>query len=109
MNRVYLEGLPTIIITSKLLLLRNITTESSKCIRKCEGLFVSSYVKKDHELSNDLFKNLAEEYQTYKGYFPFDGFEGIENYKSNLRKIREGFILKIRDLSNSMKICWIQL
>ena len=83
---------------SNLLSFRNITTESSNCLRKCEGLFVSSYVKKDLELSNDLFKNLAEEYQTYKGYFPFDGFEGIENYKSNLRKIREGFILKKRDL-----------
>ena len=90
---------PPLKITSNLLSFRNITTESSKCLRKCEGLFVSSYVKKDLELSNDLFKNLAEEYQTYKGYFPFDGFEGIENYKSNLRKIREVFIFQMCDLS----------
>ena len=31
---------------------------------------------------------LAQDYQSYKGYYSLDDYPTIQNYKSNLRKIR---------------------
>ena len=70
---------------------RNITIDQSQCYPKCEGLLVSSFLKKDFARTEEM-ENLAKAYQEYKGYFTFYE-DAIKNYESKLRMIR------IRDIN----------
>ena len=73
---------------------RNITIDQSQCYPKCEGLLVSSFLKNDFTITDNL-KMLAKVYQEYKGYFLFSETGNTKNYESNLRMIR------IRDINRT--------
>ena len=49
-------------------------------------MLVSSFVKTEVNKSQELLVKLSEDYQSYKGYYPF--YNKIFNSKSKLRMIR---------------------
>ena len=46
--------------------------ELSDCFKNCEGLLITSYIKKENEpVMDEIAENIIEEYTKYKKYVQF--------------------------------------
>ena len=79
----------------------NVTIDQKRCYPKCEGLLISSFVKKDVGIPKDQLETIAKAYQDYKGYYSFPQ-DAINNYESKLRIIRT----RDNNLISSVLIRW---
>ena len=52
----------------------------------CEGMFISSFYKREIKLSENIYYKANEDYKKYKGYYPYSRFPKDE---TNLRSIRQ--------------------